>query len=140
MSRGTIKTTTLAGGVITVEEKGDFSVVTKYLERLKKEELSRFLGKYGAIGVNALSNATPVDTGLTAESWYYKVVARPPKYYSIRWYNSNHRDGIPIAVLIQYGHGTRNGGYVEGRDFIMPAVRPIFDQILAEVWREVTKV
>ena len=125
--------------MITITQKGNFEITERYLEKLSKEDLSAVLNKYGTLGVNALSNATPVDSGLTAESWYYTLEARPG-YYSIRWHNHNVVNGLPIAVLIQYGHGTRNGGYVQGRDYIMPAIRPIFDQIAAEAWREVTKV
>ena len=97
------------------------------------------LNKYGALGVTALSNATPADTGVTAHSWSYTIVDTPG-YSSIRWHNSNVRDGIPIVVLLQYGHGTGRGGFVQGRDFIMPAIRPLFDQITEEVWKEVTRV
>lgn len=125
--------------MITITQKGDFNTVEKYLNRLKTEDQRAILNKYGNLGVVALSNATPRDSGLTSESWYFSIVSRPG-YYSIRWHNRNIRDGIPIAVLIQYGHGTGTGGYVEGRDYIMPAMRPIFDQIAAEAWREVTKV
>jgi hypothetical protein len=125
--------------MITITEKGDFSNVERYLSRLSRAEQFATLSKYGSLGVNALSNATPTDSGRTAESWSYTIEQRPG-YYSIRWHNSNVRDGIPIAVLIQYGHGTGTGGYVQGRDYIMPAIRPIFDQILAEAMREVTRV
>lgn len=125
--------------MITITQKGDFNTTTKYLNRLKREDLSKILNKYGNLGVVALSNATPRETGLTAESWYYSIVARKG-YYSIRWHNHHIEDGIPIAVILQYGHGTRTGGYVQGRDYIMPAIRPLFDQIAAEAWREVTKV
>lgn len=124
--------------MITITEKGSFSHIERYLSRLKQVELERVLNKYGNLGVTALSNATPTETGLTSESWYYDIVARPG-YHSIRWYNSHVEDGVPIAVILQYGHGTRTGGYVQGRDYIMPAMRPIFDQIAAEAWREVTK-
>jgi hypothetical protein len=125
--------------MITITEKGDFSNTERYLARLSRAEQFTVLSKYGSLGVNALSNATPADTGRTADSWSYTIEQRPG-YYSIRWHNDNVRDGIPIAVLIQYGHGTGTGGYVQGRDYIMPAIRPIFDQILAEAMREVTRV
>jgi hypothetical protein len=125
--------------MITITEKGSFRNIERYLSRLKTKDRLTILNKYGNLGVVALSNATPRDSGLTAESWYYSIVQRPG-YYSIRWHNHHIEDGIPIAVLIQYGHGTRTGGYVQGRDYIMPAMRPIFDQIAAEAWREVTKV
>ena len=124
---------------ITIVQKGDFNTTEAYLERLKRQEQYRILSKYGSLGVAALSNATPVDSGLTAASWSYTIVQRKG-YYSIRWHNSNHVNGIPVAVLIQYGHGTGTGGYVQGRDYIMPAIRPIFEQIAAEAWREVNRV
>jgi hypothetical protein len=125
--------------MIEFTQKGDFSTVERYLSRLKTLQLNAVLNKYATMGQNALSNATPVDSGETANSWYYTIVQRPG-YYSIRWHNRHIEDGIPIAVILQYGHGTGTGGYVQGRDYIMPAIRPIFDQIADEAWREVTKV
>ena len=125
--------------MITFTESGDFKNTERYLEHLQRDNLSAVLNKYGSLGVNALANATPVDSGLTSESWYYTIESRRG-YYSIRWHNRNENEGENIAVLIQYGHGTRTGGYVQGRDYIMPAIRPIFDQIAAEAWREVTQV
>lgn len=124
--------------MITITQTGDWKKTRQYLNRLSKVELIAVLNRYGEIGVNALSNATPVDSGLTANSWYYEIVQRSG-YSSIRWHNSNVVDGRPIAILLQYGHGTGTGGYVQGRDYIMPAIRPIFDQIAAEAWREVTR-
>jgi hypothetical protein len=124
--------------MITFTESGDFKNTERYLEHLSRDSLSSVLNKYGSLGVNALANATPVDSGLTSESWYYTIESRRG-YYSIRWHNRNENEGENIAVLIQYGHGTRTGGYVQGRDYIMPAIRPIFDQIAAEAWREVTQ-
>lgn len=124
---------------VTFTEKGNFNNTEKYLSRLKTAQLYAVLNKYGSLGVNALSNATPKESGETAASWYYTIVQRKG-YYSIRWHNHHIEDGIPIAVLIQYGHGTGTGGYVQGRDYIMPAIRPIFDQIAAEAWREVTRI
>jgi len=106
---------------------------------MKTLELNAILNKYATLGQNALSNATPVESGETAASWYYTIVQRPG-YYSIRWHNRHVEDGVPIAVILQYGHGTGTGGYVQGRDYIMPAIRPIFDQIVDEAWREVIKV
>lgn len=107
---------------------------------MQNREQFKVLEKYGAMGVAALQNATPKESGETADSWYYEIASKPG-YFSIRWLNS-HLEGpgrIPIAVLLQYGHGTRNGGYIQGRDYINPAMRPIFDQIAADMWREVTK-
>jgi hypothetical protein len=124
---------------IEITQKGSFKNTERYLEHLSKDNLYATLSKYGTLGVNALSNATPTRTGLTAESWYYEIVQRRG-YYSIRWHNRNVNEGRPIAILIQYGHGTGTGGYVQGRDYIMPAIRPIFDRIAAEAWKEVTKV
>jgi hypothetical protein len=117
--------------MITITQKGSFNNTEKYLAKMKSAEQFATLSKYGSLGVNALSNATPVESGETAQSWYYTIVQRKG-YYSIRWHNRHIEDGIPIAVILQYGHGTRNGGYVQGRDYIMPAIRPIFDQIAAE--------
>lgn len=98
------------------------------------------LAKYGPIGVAALQAATPVESSETANSWYYEIVDKPG-YFAIHWKNSNLEDPgqIPIAVLLQYGHATRNGGYVQGRDYINPALRPIFDQMATDMWKEVTK-
>lgn len=123
---------------IEITQKGNWDRTTQYLNRLKDSDLSKFLTKYGQQGVAALASATPEDSGLTANSWSFDVVSRKG-YYSIRWYNSHVEDGRPIAILLQYGHGTGTGGYVQGRDYIMPAIRPVFDQIEAEVWREVTR-
>lgn len=123
--------------MIKITQSGSFAKTEGYLKKLKDLRMLHSLEKYGSQGVNALSNATPRDSGLTAQSWTYTIVNRPG-YYSIRWHNTNVRDGIPIAVLIQYGHATRNGGYVQGRDYINPALRPIFDRIAAEAWKEVT--
>lgn len=123
---------------IIITQKGSFNNVERYLKRLMRGEQYAILNKYGAKGVDALSNATPIDGGLTAQSWDYTIIQRKG-YYSIRWHNRNEVNGVPIAVMLQYGHGTGTGGYVQGRDYIMPAMRPIFDQILADVMREVTK-
>jgi hypothetical protein len=123
---------------IEITQKGNWDKTTRYLNRLKSADLSAVLNRYGQQGVTALSNATPVESGETAGSWYYEVISRKG-YSSIRWHNSHVVDGRPIAILLQYGHGTGTGGHVQGRDYIMPAIRPIFDQIADEAWREVTK-
>jgi hypothetical protein len=125
--------------MITFSEKGSFKNTERYLSKLKSGQVFATLSRFGSLGVNALSNATPADTGLTSASWSFTVEQRPG-YYSIRWHNSHVENGLPIAVLIQYGHGTGTGGYVQGRDYIMPAIRPVFDQILAEAVREVNRV
>ena len=125
--------------MISFRHKGDFSKLSKFLERAKEAVRLGDLDKYGREGVAALSSATPVDSGLTAKSWYYKI-ERTNGSVMISYYNSNIQNGVPIAVIIQYGHGTRNGGWVQGRDYINPAVRPIFDKIANDAWREVTKL
>lgn len=125
--------------MIKFTQKGDFSKTERYLSRLKTLELNAILNKYGTLGVNILSNATPKESGETAESWYFTVIQRPG-YYSIRWHNRHENDGVPIAVILQYGHGTGTGGYVQGRDYINPAVRPLFEEMLDQAWKEVTRV
>lgn len=124
--------------MITITQKGDWKKTERYLTRLTEVQLSAILHKYGQVGVDALAVATPLDTGLTATSWYYEIIQRKG-YSSIRWHNSNVVAGRPIAILLQYGHGTGTGGYVQGRDYIMPAIRPIFDQIADDAWKEVTR-
>jgi hypothetical protein len=124
--------------MISFTQKGSFNNAERYLKRLKDKEIFNKLSKYGSLGVNALSNATPKESGETAGAWSYTIVQRSG-YYSIRWHNSHVVDGVPIAIILQYGHGTGTGGYVEGRDYIMPAIRPIFDQIAAEVERELRR-
>lgn len=125
--------------MISFRQKGDFSKLNKYLERVKETVKLGDLDKYGREGVAALSSATPTDTGLTASSWYYEI-KRQNGSVSIIFNNSNINDGVPIAIILQYGHGTRGGGWVEGRDYINPAIQPLFDRIAEEAWREVTKV
>lgn len=125
--------------MIKIRQKGDFSKVTKYLIKAKKGIRLRDLDKYGKQGVAALSSATPVDTGLTASSWYYKI-ERSGSTISITFLNSNVQNDVPIAVILQYGHGTGTGGWVQGRDYINPALRPIFDKIADNAWKEVTKL
>lgn len=124
--------------MITFRQKGDFSKLTKFLERAKETVHLGDLDKYGREGVAALASATPVDTGLTANSWHYKIEQRSGSV-SIVFYNSNIQNGVPIAIILQYGHGTRNGGWVQGRDYINPAIQPVFDKITEDAWREVTK-
>ena len=125
--------------MITFRQKGDFSKLTRFLERAKETIRLGNLDKYGREGVAALASATPIDSGKTASSWYYKIDNKNG-YASINFCNSNINKGVPIAIILQYGHGTRNGGYVQGRDYINPAIRPIFDKIADDAWREVTKL
>ena len=125
--------------MIGFRQKGDFSKTTKFLTKLKQNvDISTF-EKYGKKGVAALASATPVDSGLTANSWYYKI-EKTNSSISLLFCNSNIQNGVPIAVILQYGHGTRNGGWVQGRNYINPAIQPIFDQIVKEAWGEVTKL
>lgn len=125
--------------MITFRQKGDFSKLTRFLERAKEAVRLGDLDKYGREGVAALASATPIDSGETASSWYYEIenkngVAR------IKFCNSNIQNGVPIAIILQYGHATGTGGWVEGRDYINPAIRPVFDRIANNAWREVTKL
>jgi hypothetical protein len=125
--------------MITFRHKGNFSKTTKFLERVKEVVKLSDLDKYGREGVAALASATPVDSGLTASSWGYEIV-RSNGRVEIIFKNSNIQNGVLIAVILQYGHGTGTGGWVEGRDYINPAVQPIFDNIANNAWREVTKL
>ena len=118
---------------------GDFSKLTRSLEKMKEKVHMSSLDKYGRQGVAALSSATPVDTGLTAKSWYYKIT-NENESVTISFCNSNIQNGVPIAIILQYGHGTGNGGWVQGRDYINPAIQPLFDKIAEDAWREVTKL
>ena len=124
--------------MISFRQKGDFSKLTRFLERAKNLVHLSDLDKFGREGVAALASATPVDTGKTAASWYYDIKINKESA-SITFNNSNIQNGVPIAIILQYGHGTRNGGWVEGRDYINPIIQPIFDKIAEEAWKEVTK-
>ena len=125
--------------MISFRQKGDFKKLNSYLERLEEVIKLGKLNKYGERGVSALASATPVDTGLTASSWQYSI-NREKDSVSISFENTNINNGVSIAILLQYGHGTINGGYVQGRDYINPAIQPLFDQIAEEAWEEVTKL
>lgn len=123
--------------MITFRQKGDFSKLSRFLERAKEAIKIGDLDKYGRQGVDALKSATPKDTGKTADSWTYSIV-RTDETVTIEFHNTNLTEtNIPIAILLQYGHATKNGGFVQGIDYINPAVRPIFKQIADEAWREV---
>ena len=125
--------------MISFRQKGDFSKLNRYLERVKESAKIGVLDKYGREGVAALASATPVETGKTANSWYYEI-KRQNGSVSLEFKNSNIKDGVPIAVILQYGHGTGTGGWVRGRDYINPAIQPIFDKIADSAWKEVTKI
>lgn len=124
--------------MINIKQKGDFKNLSSFLEKTKEKLNLGLLDKYGREGVAALQAATPKDTGKTSESWYYKI-ERKNGSVSLTFHNSNQNKGVPIAIILQYGHATGNGGYVEGVDYINPALRPIFDKIAEEAWKEVKK-
>lgn len=121
----------------SLESKGDFRKMDAFLQTMSKGDIFRQLDKFARQGVSALSSATPVETSLTATSWDYQV-KRSRGSYSIEWTNNHTEDGVPIAIILQYGHGTGTGGYVKGRDYINPAMKPIFDNIADNVWKAVT--
>lgn len=125
--------------MINVRHKGDFSKTIRFLENSRRGIDLKVLNRYGAEGVKALSSATPVDSGKTASSWSYRIT-KSKGSVKLEFLNSNIQNGVPIAIILQYGHATRNGGWVEGIDYINPAVRPIFDKLTKEAWEEVTKV
>ena len=125
--------------MITFRQQGDFSKLTNYLQRVKGAARVSILDKYGKRGVAALASATSIETGLAASSWYYKI-ERGSGYARIVFCNSDIENGFPVAIMLQYGHGTGTGGWVEGRDYINPAIQPIFDEIVNEAWKEVTKL
>ena len=136
-------------GYLAFRSKGDFANTEKFLKKMQTKELAKKLRQYGERGVKALAEATPVDTGLTASSWGYKIVINEKKgSLAILWTNSNRatwmrngkQDSVMVAILLQYGHATRNGGYVQGIDYINPAIKPIFDDILNDIWEEVKEV
>ncbi len=125
--------------MISFKQKGDFSKLSRFFERAKEVVHMGNLDKYGREGVAALSAATPKDSGVTASSWEYEI-KRTKGSVSIVFNNTNIQNGVPIAIILQYGHATNNGGWVEGIDYINPAIKPIFERIANEAWREVTKV
>ena len=125
--------------MITFRHRGNFKKTEKFLNGAKRLNLKKVMERYAIEGVRALASATPVDSGLTADSWGYKIEISKGSS-SIYWTNSNSNKGTQIAVILQYGHGTGTGGYVQGRDYINPAIRPIFDKLAESAWLEVTKL
>ena len=123
---------------IVIKHRGSFKNTDRLFKRFSHLEITSVLNKYGARGVEALSSATPVDTGLTASSWRYEV-ERDRGGYVISWSNSNMNQGVNIALILQLGHGTGTGGYVQGIDYINPALQPVFEAMADEAWQEVTK-
>ncbi len=125
--------------MITFKIKGDYKRTERYFKRLTQKKYLQILDKYGKQGVEALSAATPKDTGRTADSWRYEIETGPNSS-SIIFVNDNINKYVNIAVILQYGHATRNGGWVEGRDYINPAVQPLFDEMVEKAWEEVIRV
>jgi len=123
--------------MISFKHSGSFNKTDKFFKRVLFSDYLHIFNKYGVIGVNALSSVTPLDTGKTANSWGYKI-QRSNKGISITWTNSNIVDGIPVVILLQYGHVGKNGGYIQGLDFINPIMKPIFNKIIDDIWKEVT--
>lgn len=124
--------------MITIESQGEWKLTRNWFDRMTKLDLALVMNQFGKEGVSALAAATPSRSGLTSKSWNYEVTQKGNNW-KITWTNSNVNKGANIAVLIQYGHGTRNGGYVVGRDYINPAIRPVFDKIAKKAWKEVTR-
>lgn len=125
--------------MISIKQKGDFSKTEKFLKKSFGRDYLDVLEKYAQQGVAALSAATPIDSGRTAISWEYEIIQNDSSI-SILWKNINTNKGVNIALILQYGHGTRNGGYVSGRDYINPALQPIFDKMADAAWKEVTSI
>lgn len=125
--------------MVTFKHHGNFNNTKRFFKRATEARFLQNLNRYGQEGVAALSAATPVESGETASSWYYEI-RRSGSSFSIHWGNSHVNDGVNIAIIIQYGHGTGTGGYVAGRDYINPAIQPIFDKIAENVWKEVTSL
>lgn len=122
--------------MITISHKGNFKKSLQFLNKITDAPIRAILDKYGRLGVERLAAATPTDTGLTASSWIYEIEITGTGYV-ITWSNTHVNKHVNIAMILQYGHGTRNGGYVQGRDYINPALQPVFDQLAEEAWREV---
>jgi hypothetical protein len=122
--------------MITVEHSGNFENITRFLNKMTKRDAMSILHKYGKRGVDLLRDATPIDTGTTANSWSYEVV-NDNGQYKIYWNNDNENNGVHIAIILQYGHATKNGGYVEGIDYINPVMKEVFEDMAEELWREV---
>lgn len=123
--------------MIKASASGDYGRTISSLQKMESGDVFKNLTRFGEMGVSALARATPVDSGETAQSWSADVGSAGSFYY-IEWSNSHRDGGPPVAILIQYGHGTGTGGYVAGRDYINPAMRPVFDKITNEIWKQVT--
>ena len=124
--------------MIRVSSSGSFKKTEDFINKMKRGDAFARLEQFGQMGVDILASATPIDTGLTKESWTYSII-RKRRRYSIIWHNTNVVSGVPVVILIQYGHATRDGAWVEGRDYINPVIQPLFDKIANDVWKEVTR-
>jgi hypothetical protein len=125
------------GIVVQMSEKGDFKKTFRFLKAMQEKKFLSNLNKYGERGVQLLSENTPRDTGLTASSWYYKI-EDDGNTLKLTWYNSNvKKDYFNVALMLQYGHATKNGGWIEGIDYINPALKPLFDEMEKDIWEEV---
>ncbi len=125
--------------IIVIKHRGNFEKTERFFKRMLDFEVEEVLAKYGEKGVAALSAATPINTGKTSSSWFYEI-EKTGGGYNIVWSNSNVNDGVNIAAIIQFGHGTGNGGYVSGVDYINPSLEPVFKELAEEAWREVTRL
>lgn len=125
--------------MISFIQKGDFRKTEKLLKKTFRKDFRKILDDYGKRGVQLLSDATPVETGETAISWGYEIIQNGSSI-SVQWHNYNVNKGVNIAIILQYGHATRSGGWVEGRDYINPALRPVFDELADKAWKEVISV
>lgn len=123
--------------MIRFKHRGDLKKTEQFLRHAEKGDYYKNLSALAQKGVDALASATPKDTGATASQWAYKI-EKTNSSCKITWVNNNINKGVSIALILQYGHGTGTGGYVEGRDYINPAIKPVFDQIAEDVWKEVT--
>lgn len=124
--------------MLSFTSSGKFDKTEAWLKRMSTSDIYRSLSRFGDEGVRALSASTPVDSALTSRSWYYEI-KQTRSSWSIIWGNRNVVNGVPIAIILQYGHGTGTGGYVQGRDYINPALKPVFDRIAEEAWKEVKR-
>lgn len=122
--------------MISATSSGSFDKTLSFLKFMQSNQMFNILDHYGRVGVDALSRATPIQTGETAHSWSYSVVNQKG-VHGIEWYNTHRHGFVNIAIILQYGHGTGTGGYVEGIDYINPAIRPVFEKILDDIWRQV---
>lgn len=123
---------------LSLTQKGDWSKTMSFLNKIMGKDYLNILHRYGQLGVAALASATPIDSGRTATSWNYEITQNGGQT-SLTFTNNNINDGVNIAIILQYGHGTGTGGYVQGRDYINPAVKPVFDKLVDDLWKEVNR-